>query len=159
MRHRVRGRKLGRTASHRAALLRSLATSLFRHKRIKTTIAKAKEARSYAESLITKAKKNDLHARRIISEVIKDRKVLKELFDEIVPKVGDRPGGYTRVVRLGRRLGDAAELAILELVDFNEVANETAAEQKEKREAKAQARKEKEAENAPEAEPALEEKK
>lgn len=159
MRHRVRGRKLGRTASHRAALLRSLATSLFRHKRIKTTIAKAKEARSYAESLITKAKKNDLHARRIISEVIKDRKVLKELFDEIVPKVGDRPGGYTRVVRLGRRLGDAAELAILELVDFNEVANETAAEQKEKREAKAAARKEKEAENAPEAEPALEEKK
>lgn len=159
MRHRVRGRKLGRTASHRAALLRSLATSLFRHKRIKTTIAKAKEARSYAESLITKAKKNDLHARRIISEVIKDRKVLKELFDEIVPKVGDRPGGYTRVVRLGRRLGDAAELAILELVDFNEVANETAAEQKEKREAKAAARKEKEAENAPEAEPTLEEKK
>lgn len=159
MRHRVKGRKLGRTASHRAALLRSLATSLFRHKRIKTTIAKAKEARGYAESLITKAKKNDLHARRVISEVIKDRKVLKELFDEIVPKVGDRPGGYTRVVRLGRRLGDAAELAILELVDFNEVANETAAEQKEKREAKAAARKEKEAQETPEAEPVAEEKK
>lgn len=160
MRHRVKGRKLSRTSSHRAALLRSLATSLFKHKRIRTTIAKAKEARSYAESLITKAKKNDLHSRRIISEDIKDRKVLKELFDEIVPKVGDRPGGYTRVVRLGRRLGDAAELAILELVDYNDVINDKALEQKEKREAKAQARKEKEAQDAAQEEvPVAEEKK
>ncbi len=137
MRHRVRGRKLKRTASHRAALMRALATSLLKHKRIKTTLAKAKEARSFVEKLITKAKKGDLHSRRLVMSEIKDKEVIKELFSEIVDKIGDRPGGYTRVVKLGTRLGDAAQMAILELVDYNEAANQKAEERKSQREQKA----------------------
>jgi large subunit ribosomal protein L17 len=152
MRHRVRGRKLGRTASHREALLRSLATSLFKYKRIKTTTAKAKEARSYAEALITKARKNDLHSKRQIMSVINDKEVVKELFAEIIPKIGERPGGYTRVVKLGNRMGDAAELAILELVDYNDVINAKAEEHKEKKEAKVKAKKEKASEEKAEEE-------
>ena len=152
MRHAVRGRKLGRTASHRQALLRSLATSLLKYKRIKTTVAKAKEARSYVEALITKARKNDLHAKRQIMSVINDKEVVKELFGEIIPKIGERPGGYTRVIKLGNRSGDAAEMAILELVDYNDVINAKAEEHKEKKEAKAKAKKEKqEAENVEDA--------
>ena len=152
MRHRVRGRKLGRTASHRAALLNSLAASLLKHKRIKTTLAKAKEARSYVETIITKAKKNDLHSIRQIIGAINDKEAVKELFNDIVPKIGDRPGGYTRVVKLGNRKGDAAELAILELVDYNEVINEKAEEKKEQKEAKAKAKADKQAEEKDEAE-------
>lgn len=151
MRHRVKGRKLKRTASHRTATLRSLATSVLKHKRIKTTLAKAKEARTFVEKLITKAKRNDLHSKRLIMSEIKDKEVVKELFAEIVPKIGDRPGGYTRVIKLGVRVGDAAQMAILELVDYNEVANKKAEERKEKREQKAQekaAEKEKAAEEA-----------
>lgn len=136
MRHNVKGRKLKRTASHRAALLNSLTTSLLKHKRIKTTEAKAKEARTFVEKLITKAKKNDLHVRRQVMSVVNDKEVVKELFGEIIPKIGDRPGGYTRVVKLGNRVGDAAPMAILELVDYNDVANKRAEEQKEKRETK-----------------------
>ena len=113
MRHRVRGRKFNRTASHRAALLSSLATSLLKHKRIKTTLAKAKETRGYVESLITKARKNDLHSKRQIMSVINDKETVKELFAEILPKIGDRPGGYTRVIKLGNRIGDAASMAII----------------------------------------------
>ena len=149
MRHRVKGRKLKRTASHRTATLRSLATSVLKHKRIKTTLAKAKEARTFVEKLITKAKRNDLHSKRLVASEIKDKEVVKELFAEIVPKIGDRPGGYTRVIKLGHRNGDAAQMAILELVDYNEVANKKAEERKEKREQKAQekaAEKQKEAE-------------
>ncbi|MCL6494661.1 MAG: 50S ribosomal protein L17 [Ignavibacterium sp.] len=138
MRHRVKGRKLKRTASHRTATLRSLATSVLKHKRIKTTLAKAKEARTFVEKLITKAKRNDLHSKRLIASEIKDKEVIKELFSEIVPKIGERPGGYTRVIKLGNRVGDAAQMAILELVDYNEVANKKAEERKEKREQKAQ---------------------
>jgi large subunit ribosomal protein L17 len=119
MRHSVRGRKLGRTASHRAATLRLLATALFKHKKIKTTVAKAKELKKYAEPMITRAKNDSVHARRIVAADIQDKAVLKELFGEIVAKVGDRPGGYTRVVRLGQRKGDGAEMAIIELVDFS----------------------------------------
>lgn len=149
MRHRVKGRKLKRTASHRTATLRSLATSVLKHKRIKTTLAKAKEARTFVEKLITKAKGNDLHSKRLVASEIKDKEVVKELFAEIVPKIGDRPGGYTRVIKLGHRDGDAAQMAILELVDYNEIANKKAEERKEKREQKAQekaAEKQKEAE-------------
>lgn len=120
MRHAVKGRKLKRTASHKKALLVNLATALFRHKKIKTTVAKAKEARIFVEKLITKARKGDIPARRYVARFIKDREVLKELFNEIVLKVGERPGGYTRVVKLGSRRGDGADLAILELVDYNE---------------------------------------
>ena len=131
MRHRVKGRKLGRTASHRKATLIALSTSLLKHKRIKTTLAKAKETRGYVERIITKAKKGDLHAQKQVMEVIKDKDVVKELFAEIVPKIGDRAGGYTRVIKLGNRLGDAASMAVIELVDYNEAVTATAAERKE----------------------------
>jgi len=137
MRHSVKGRKLGRTASHRSALLNALTTSLLKHKRIRTTEAKAKEARTFIEKLITKAKKNDLHARRQVVALINDKDVVKELFSEIIPKIGERPGGYTRVVKLGNRNGDAAPMAILELVDYNDVANKKAEEHKTKRDLKA----------------------
>ena len=137
MRHSVKGRKLGRTASHRTALLNALATSLLKYKRIKTTEAKAKETRTFVEKLITKAKKSDLHVRRQVMESINDKEVVKELFGEIIPKIGERPGGYTRVVKLGNRNGDAAAMAIIELVDYNDIANKKAEEHKEKRELKA----------------------
>ncbi len=121
MRHRVKGRKLNRTASHRTATLRALATALIREKKIKTTVAKAKETRVFVEPIITRAKNDTVAARRIVAKDIQDKEVLKELFNEIIPKIGDRPGGYTRVVKLGRRLGDAAEMAIIELVDYNDI--------------------------------------
>ena len=151
MRHRVRGRKLGRTASHRQATLNSLATQLLRYKKIKTTSAKAKETKKFVEPLITKAKKNDLASRRYIARFIKDKDVLKELFTEIVEKIGDRPGGYTRVVKLGNRPGDAAELSIIELVDYNEIAAAKKKETKEKDETKA-----KKSKKAPKKEEAVE---
>ena len=145
MRHRVKGRKLGRTASHRKATLTALATSLLKHKRIKTTLAKAKETRGFVEKLITKAKKDDLHAKKMVIDVIKDKEVVKELFAEIIPKIGDRPGGYTRVIKLGNRLGDAASMAIIELVDYNDVITAREEERKEVRTVKAKEKKEAEA--------------
>ena len=150
MRHRVKGRKLNRTSSHRKALMGALATSVLKHKRIRTTEAKAKEARGFVESIITKARKNDLHSIRQVMKVIHDKEVVKELFSEIVPKIGDRPGGYTRVIKLGNRIGDAASMAILELVDYNDVINKKAEEKKEKREEKrkTKAAKEEEIEDA-----------
>ncbi len=152
MRHRKKGRKLKRTASHRAALMNALATSLLRHKRIRTTEAKAKEARRHIEALITKARKNDLHSMRQVMSHIRDKEVVKELFTEIVPKIGDRPGGYTRVIKLGNRNGDAASMAIIELVDYNDVINAKAEEQKEKREARrAQKKTEEQNQQIPEA--------
>lgn len=156
MRHRVKGRKLKRTESHKLALLRSLSTSLLRHKRIKTTVAKAKETRSFIEPLLTKAKKNDLHAKKQVMDQIKDKEVVKELFDEIIPKIGDRPGGYTRVVKLGNRIGDAAAMAIIELVDYNDIANKKAEEKREKKATKKEKEKEEE-ETKAEAEPETEE--
>lgn len=119
MRHRVKGRKLNRTSEHRRATLRNLASSLLKHKKIRTTLAKAKELRSFVEPLITKAKTDSVAARRIVAVDIQDKNLLKELFTDIVAKIGDRPGGYTRIVRLGQRKGDAAELALIELVDFS----------------------------------------
>jgi len=142
MRHRVKGRKLGRTASHRKATLIALATSLLKHKRIKTTLAKAKETRGFVEKLITKAKKGDLHAHKQVMDVIKDKETVKELFAEIVQKIGDRPGGYTRVVKLGNRLGDAAQMAIIELVDYNDIITAKAEERKEEKDVKAKEKKE-----------------
>lgn len=121
MRHRVKGRKLNRTASHRLATMRALATALLREKKIKTTLAKAKEIRVFVEPMITRAKNDTVAARRTIAKDIMDKDIVKELFSEIAPKIGDRPGGYTRVVKLGRRNGDAAEMAIIELVDYNDV--------------------------------------
>lgn len=143
MRHNVKGRKLKRTASHRSALLRNLSTSLFKHKRIRTTVAKAKELRVFVEPLITKARIGDLHNQKQIMNVIKDKEVVKELFKDIVPAIGDRKGGYTRIIKLGRRNGDNADMAIIELVDYNEIANQKASELKKEREEKSQAKKEK----------------
>lgn len=117
MRHRKKGRHFSRTAEHRKMMLRNLATSLFRHGRIETTVAKAKELRSYAEPLITKAKRGDLHARRLVGRHIHDGEVVAKLFDEIGPRYAERPGGYTRVRHLGHRPGDAADMAIIELVE------------------------------------------
>ena len=158
MRHSVKGRKLGRTASHRSALLNSLTISLLKYKRIKTTEAKAKEARTFIEKLITKAKKNDLHVRRQVIALINDKEVVKELFGEIIPKIGQRPGGYTRVVKLGNRNGDAAQMAILELVDYNDVANKKAEEHKEKRELKAKGKADKKSDEVIEEATVVEEK-
>ncbi len=117
MRHGKKGRPLNRTTSHRKAMLRNMATSLFKHGRIETTVAKAKELRQYAEPLITKAKRGDLHARRLVARDIRDSETLAKLFDEIGPRYAERPGGYTRVVKLGHRAGDAADVAIIELVE------------------------------------------
>ena len=136
MRHRIKGRKLGRSASHRTATLRSLATALIKHKKITTTLAKAKQTRLFVEPLITKAKNNSVHARRLVSRDIKDSEVVKELFGEVITKIGDRPGGYTRVIKLGNRVGDAAEMAIIELVDFSEVVTKKPRKTKKKAEPK-----------------------
>src|SRR3989339_864729 len=134
MRHQVRGRKLNRTASHRKALMKDLATSLFEHKHVKTTLAKAKELRPFAEQLITKAKKAlqneksgllgegqkvDVHNRRVVGRDIRNKAVLQELFDTIAPLVEERPGGYCRITKLGTRRGDGGEAAIIELVDWS----------------------------------------
>ncbi|UCE04079.1 MAG: 50S ribosomal protein L17 [Candidatus Latescibacterota bacterium] len=116
MRHQVAVRKLGRTTAHRRAMLRNMVTSLFQHERIRTTTPKAKVARRYAERMITFGKRGDLHARRQAARFINDETVLKKLFDEIAPKMAERPGGYTRILRSGFRKGDAADVAILELV-------------------------------------------
>jgi large subunit ribosomal protein L17 len=116
MRHRKKGRNLSRTPSHRRAVLRNMATSLFRHERIETTTAKAKELRPYAERLITLAKRGDVHARRLAGRKIADREILTKLFDDIAPRFADRPGGYTRILKVGSRKGDAAEMSLIELV-------------------------------------------
>jgi large subunit ribosomal protein L17 len=120
MRHRVAHRKLGRTTPHRLALLRNLTTALFERERIRTTLVKAKEVRPYAERLITLARREDdrLHARRLAARSIHDRSVVKKLFDDIGARFATRPGGYTRILRLGPRPGDGAEMAYLELVGY-----------------------------------------
>ncbi|MBX3147142.1 MAG: 50S ribosomal protein L17 [Gemmatimonadales bacterium] len=116
MRHRSKGRQLSRTSEHRKALLRNMAISLFRHDAIDTTVAKAKELRPYAERLITLARRGDLHALRLAERKIQDRAVLKRLFSEIGPRFAARPGGYTRILKLGHRVGDGADTARIELV-------------------------------------------
>ena len=131
MRHSVSGRKLNRTASHKRALMTNMATSLFEHKKLKTTVAKAKELRPFAEHLITRAKNAyaaeksgavsgiDVHSRRMVGRHIRNKAVLQELFDTIAPLVAERNGGYTRIIKLGKRRGDSAQEAIIELVDFS----------------------------------------
>jgi large subunit ribosomal protein L17 len=118
MRHRIRGRKLGRTTAHRKALFRNQLTALFTHDRIVTTLAKAKELRPLAERMVTLAGTGSLPARRKVLTMVPDKEVVRRLFEEIAPRFTDRPGGYTRVMRLGRRRGDGAELAIIEFVDY-----------------------------------------
>lgn len=116
MRHQRALRKLGRTTEHRVAVLRNLSTALFQHERITTTLIKAKEVRPFAEKLITLARRDSLHSRRLAGRDIQDRGVLKKLFDTLGPRFSQRPGGYSRILKLGWRQGDAAEIAILELI-------------------------------------------
>ncbi|MBL90953.1 MAG: 50S ribosomal protein L17 [Myxococcales bacterium] len=116
MRHLKKGRKLNRSNAHRQAMLRNMAVSLFRHERIETTDAKAKTIRSFAERLITLAKRGDLHARRLAYRHVRDQDILKKLFDDIGPRYAERPGGYTRIFKLGNRRGDNAPLSMIELV-------------------------------------------
>lgn len=120
MRHRKKFNHLGRTTAHRKAMLSNMATSLILHKRIKTTLAKAKALRMYVEPLVTRSKSDTTHDRRIVFSYLQSKEAISELFGVISPKVGDRPGGYTRIIRLGTRLGDNAEMCMIELVDFNE---------------------------------------
>jgi large subunit ribosomal protein L17 len=121
MRHGDKINNLGRTSSHRSALLSNLASQLIAHKRIITTLAKAKVLRTYIEPLITKAKENTTHQRRIVFSYLQDKEAVTELFGAVSEKIAGRPGGYTRIIKLGKRTGDAAETAMIELVDFNEI--------------------------------------
>ena len=120
MRHRVAGKRLGRTTSHKKAMLRNMVTSLFEHERIVTTTPKAKELRRVADKMITLAKRGDLHARRQALSYIRDKSIVAKLFDEIKDSYMDRNGGYTRIIRTGNRTGDAAPMAIIELVNYQE---------------------------------------
>ncbi|MEO8819212.1 MAG: 50S ribosomal protein L17 [Ginsengibacter sp.] len=139
MRHGDKINNLGRTASHRKALLANLTCQLFEHKKIVTTLAKAKALRPYVEPMITKSKENTTHHRRLVFSYLQDKDAVKELFDVISPKIASRPGGYTRIIKLGKRVGDNAELAMIELVDYNEIygkgIGETAAPAKKTRRA------------------------
>ncbi|MCQ2176222.1 MAG: 50S ribosomal protein L17 [Bacteroidales bacterium] len=127
MRHNKSVNHLGRKSGHRKALLSNMASSLILKKRITTTVAKAKALKSYVEPLITKSKEDTTHSRRVVFSYLKDKEAVSELFRTIAPKIADRPGGYTRVLHIGFRQGDAAEMALIELVDFNEAALASAA--------------------------------
>ena len=161
MRHNKAINHLGRQSGHRKALLANMAASLIMHKRITTTVAKAKALRSYVEPLITKSKDDTTHNRRVVFSYLKDKNAVTELFRTIAPKVADRPGGYTRVLHVGFRKGDAAEMALIELVDFNEAALASAPKAAKKttrrsRAKKAEAQVEAPAVEAPAAEAAVE---
>lgn len=121
MRHGKRFNHLGRTAPHRKAMLSNMASSLILHKRITTTVAKAKALRKYVEPLITKSKIDSTHSRRMVFSYLQDKETVKILFDEVAEKIADRPGGYTRIIKMGNRLGDNAEMCLMELVDYNEL--------------------------------------
>lgn len=121
MRHGKKFNHLGRTSSHRKAMMGNMASSLILHKRITTTLAKAKALRKYVEPLITKSKTDSTHSRRVVFSYLQDKTSAQVLFNEVATKVGDRPGGYTRIIKLGNRQGDDAEMCLIELVDFNEM--------------------------------------
>ena len=134
MRHNKKFNHLGRTASHRAAMLSNMATSLILHKRITTTLAKAKALKMYVEPLITRSKDDSTNSRRVVFSYLQNKEAIKELFGAVAAKVADRPGGYTRVIKLGTRRGDAAPIAFIELVDFDEnMAKAPKAEKKTRR--------------------------
>ncbi|QQV02967.1 MULTISPECIES: 50S ribosomal protein L17 [Chryseobacterium] len=130
MRHGKKFNHLGRTASHRSALLSNMACSLIEHKRINTTVAKAKALRVYVEPLLTKAKEDTTHNRRIVFSYLQNKEAVTELFRTVAPKIAERNGGYTRIIKTGFRPGDAADTALIELVDFNELYNPNAEEKK-----------------------------
>lgn len=123
MRHGVKNNHLGRTTPHRKALLRNLSIQLIQHKRIVTTLAKAKALRVHVEPILTKSKLDTMHQRRVVFSYLQDNDSIKELFGTISAKIADRPGGYCRIIKMDRRLGDAADMAMIELVDFNEIYN------------------------------------
>lgn len=134
MRHGKKFNHLGRTKSHRKAMLSNMACSLIEHKRINTTVAKAKALRVFVEPLISKSKNDTTHSRRVVFSYLNNKFAVTELFREVAPKVGERPGGYTRIIKTGNRLGDNAELCMMELVDFNELyVSETKAPTKKRR--------------------------
>lgn len=133
MRHGKKINHLGRTASHRSALMSNMASSLITHKRINTTLAKAKSLQRYIEPLITKSKTDDTNNRRVVFQYLQNKESVAELFREVAPKVGDRPGGYTRIIKTGFRQGDSAEMAMIELVDFNELYTSAKPEKKTRR--------------------------
>lgn len=133
MRHNKAINHLGRKSSHRKAMLANMASSLIEHKRITTTLAKAKALKMYVEPLISKSKEDTTHSRRIVFSYLKNKEAIKELFGTIAPKIADRPGGYLRVLHSGFRKGDAADMALVEFVDFNEAALETAAKKEQKK--------------------------
>mgnify|MGYP002630043688 FL=1 len=128
MRHRKSGRALGRTSAHKKAMLRNMVTSLFEHERIVTTTPRAKELRIVADKMITLAKRGDLHAKRQAMSYIRSRDIVAKLFGQIQEQYADRQGGYTRIIQTGQRIGDAAAMAIIELVDYQEVISEEASE-------------------------------
>ena len=130
MRHNKKFNHLGRTADHRKAMLANLAISLIMHKRITTTVAKAKALKTYVEPLITRCKDDSTNSRRVVFSYLQNKEAIKELFGEVAAKVGDRPGGYTRIIKLGTRKGDAAPICFIELVDFDENMAKTAGTKK-----------------------------
>ena len=140
MRHREKGRKLGRKKSHREMMLRNLVAALFQRESIRTTEARAKEGRKLAEKILTWAKRGDLHSRRLALRYIPDAGMIRRLFDEIAPRFENRNGGYTRIIKLARRRGDAAPIVILELTEKSEKVEEEKAARKAKKEAKKEAR-------------------
>ena len=152
MKHRVAGRKLGRTGEHRLAVLRNLSTALFDKEKIRTTLAKAKELRPFAERLVTLSKRETLHARRMVLRHIHDRRVVGKLFDSLSARFAQRPGGYTRIIKLGPRRGDSAEMAIIELVGAEDAATSDATQGKAAAPAKGRGKKSTRAKKAPEAE-------
>ncbi|WP_109299467.1 50S ribosomal protein L17 [Aquimarina sp. AU474] len=123
MRHGKKVNHLGRKTAHRKAMLANMACSLIEHKRINTTVAKAKALKQFVEPLVTKSKEDTTHNRRIVFSKLRNKYAVTELFRDVAPKIGDRPGGYTRIIKLGNRLGDNADMAMIELVDYNELYN------------------------------------
>lgn len=153
MRHNRSINHLGRQSGHRKAMLANMASSLILHKRIETTVAKAKALRQYVEPLITKSKEDTTHSRRMVFSYLKQKEAVTELFRTVAPKIADRPGGYTRIIKTGFRQGDAADMAFIELVDFNEVALSAAVKKEEKKSTTRRSRSKKAAaEEAPQAE-------
>ncbi|PWH85811.1 50S ribosomal protein L17 [Brumimicrobium oceani] len=133
MRHGKKNNSLSRTSAHRKAMLSNMACSLIEHKRINTTVAKAKALRVYLEPLLTKSKTDSTHSRRIVFKYLQSKEATTELFREISPKIADRPGGYLRIIRIGNRLGDNAEMCMIELVDFNDLMTKEPKEKKTRR--------------------------
>ncbi|RYM32487.1 50S ribosomal protein L17 [Brumimicrobium glaciale] len=133
MRHGKKNNSLSRTSAHRKAMLSNMACSLIEHKRINTTVAKAKALRVYIEPLLTKSKTDSTHSRRIVFKYLQSKEATTELFREVAPKIADRPGGYLRIIRIGNRLGDNAEMCMVELVDFNDLMTKEPAEKKTRR--------------------------